>query len=296
MFQHHRGNFGRGEALWQELSPPRSDSPLLHFSAANGFPVNSYRFFLDRFRDDFHILGLENRGMWGAPPTSIRNSWQGYANDLIAFLQHQRTRFPDSEGVIAVGHSIGGTVSALAAAKRPDLFRAVIMIDPATFPGRRLPYFAPLISPWLTGRLNLVTGTRRRRRQWPSPEAFIQHHLNKPAYQGFSAEAFSDYASAVLDREGDGYRLLFDPDWESLNFRNISTPWRALRKTTVPTLVLRAEHSYMYNAAIFNYHLQRSAPLVDHDVILDAGHMAPQEDCSQVVTLCRSWLDNKGLL
>ena len=291
MFQQHTGNFGRGPALWQECANP--DRPLLHFSSANGLPVASYRFFLEHFRDDFGIAGLENRGMWGPPPTSLYQSWQGYADDLIAFLEQQRGA---SEGVVAIGHSIGATVSAHAAVKRPDLFRALIMIDPATFPGRRLARLAPLIAPWLTGRLNLVTGTRRRRREWPSPEAFIEHHRQKAAYRGFSTQAFDDYANAVLERDGDGYRLRFDPEWESLNFRNISSPWQALRRITVPTLVLRGEHSYMYNAAVFNYHLNRSAAVVDHDVIRNAGHMAPQEDCAQVVTLCRNWLDNRGLL
>ncbi|WP_372864090.1 alpha/beta fold hydrolase [Spongiibacter sp.] len=290
MLEQFQGDFGRGDAVWQRGG---SGAKRLHFAAANGFPVASYQFFLEHFSSDFQILGLENRGVWGGPPPSLRFNWQQHASDLIRFLETQ----PGQQPVIALGHSIGATVSALAAARRPDLFSALVMYDAASLPGRHLPAFKPLISPWLTGRMGLVRSTRSRRRQWSSHAEFIDYHRPKSAYRNFSEQAFQHYANAVLAKGAQGqYSLRYDPRWEAHNFRQVDSPWPALRRIALPTLMLRAEHSTMYQEHSYRWHARRCSPYVEHAILPAVGHMALQEDVELVVTTTREWLAGKGLL
>ncbi len=290
MLEQFQGDFGRGNAIWQRGG---CGSRPLHFAAANGFPVASYQFFLQYFARDFQLLGLENRGVWGGPPPPLRFNWQQHASDLIHFLDSQAPRQP----VIALGHSIGGTVSAIAAARRPDLFAAVVMYDPASLPGRYLPALKPLITPWLTGRMGLVRSTRGRRQQWSSHAEFIDYHRPKSAYCDFSEEAFKQYADAALAKGANGrYTLRYDPNWEAHNFRQVDSPWPALRKISVPTLMLRAAHSNMYQESSYRWHAQRCSPCVEHAIMPQLGHMALQQDAERVATITRQWLAKKALL
>ncbi len=236
MLNTQQSDFGRGPAIWQ--AGGHGEEPL-HFAAANGFPVASYTPFLAHFQSDYHIIGLENRGVWDHQPPPRGFSWRQHADDLIAFLEHAQTR-----PVIAMGHSIGATVSALA-----------------------------------------------------DRQAFIDYHRNKAAYRRFSADAFNEYAQAGLIEQADGqYKLSYNREWEAHNFKHTFSPWQALRNIQVPTLVLRAEHSYLHKAKEFERRVKRLSPFVSHGVIKGAGHMALQEDCEQVVKLSRDWLQCTKLL
>jgi pimeloyl-ACP methyl ester carboxylesterase len=289
-------DFGRGTATWIQND---AEGDTLHFAAANGFPVGSYDFFLNHFKHEFNVVGLENRGAWDDKPPQRRFSWHHHADDLIAFLDYRRKTY-HCRPVIAMGHSIGGTVSALAAAKRPDLFKALIMFDPATTPGRlfsTISAIAPAASFTLLAKTNLVKRTRGRTPLWESKEAFINYHRKKATYRNFSEVAFDNYAQAGLVAQSNGqFSLRYSREWEAHNFQHTFSPWQALRSIEIPTLVLRAEHSYLHKKADFKRNMRRMPPLISHGVIRGAGHMALQEDCEQVVQISYDWLRKNGLL
>lgn len=287
-------NFGFGPVPYYEGG---YSEYTLHFLAANGFSVGAYQHFLEPFCDYYTVIALENRGAWRADPPAPSFDWNDHANDMIKMLDQHRQSRADKTGVIAIGHSIGGTVSALAAEKRPDLFRAIIMIDPASPPGRlfwRLPKQA---IQFVMRRHRLVTGTSKRRYQWPSKQEFISAMESKAVYRNFSPKALQEYAETGLVEDGNGgYELRYDRQWEAHNFLALRAPWPALRKTKVPTLLLRAENSYMHKPDIFEFHRRRLSSSVETAVIRGAGHMAIQEDTEQVTQICMSWLSKQGLL
>jgi pimeloyl-ACP methyl ester carboxylesterase len=282
-----------GPAKW--LSGGQGDTTLL-FAPANGFPAGSYQSFLAYFQNDFSLIGIENRGAWDNSTPSKHFSWRQHADDLIRFLdQHQASLA--QRPVIAMGHSIGATISAIAAAKRPDLFKALLMFDPAAIPGRFLPTLAAIAPTELMGQLNLVKRTQNRRQLWPDRQTFIDYHRHKAAYRRFSDQAFRDYAQFGLVEQPDGqFKLRYSRDWEAHNFKHTSSPWLALRNIQIPTLILRAEHSYLHKQKEFERRVKRLPALVSHGTIHGAGHMALQEDCEQVVQLSRDWLAKNNLL
>lgn len=297
MLTEKNADFGRGSASFFESKPANAAQPTLHFSAANGFPVAAYQHFLGQLDADFHIVALENRGIWSTSAPPARLHWNTHADDIIALLDYRRRHGLDTAPAIAIGHSIGGTVSALAASKRPDLFRALIMIDPATPPGR---YMWRLPAPVLRGILRkhrLVTSARNRRHQWQSIDEFHSSMRSKSIYKTFTEQAMHDYAQAALKQADDGHlQLRYDPHWEAQNFLSSFAPWRALRTIRVPTLLLRADLSYMHPPGDFDYLTRKLAPFVDTASIKGVGHMAIQEDPDQVLQLCTRWLSAQALL
>lgn len=255
------------------------------FLAANGFPVRSYDFLLKELSDQWPLLGLENRGVWDkkVPPEGF--DWHGHAEDLLASLEPGAIKLP----TIGIGHSIGATVAALAARRHPERFRALVLIDPATVPGRWLPLLVRLV-PTLTKRMELVTRTRNRREIWPDSDAFVAYHREKAVYRSFTEQAMADYGAAALRSQGSGYTLAYSREWEAWNFQHTAVFWPVARKLEVPTLILRGETSYLHPQAEFARNQRRLPGHIQAITVPGVGHMLPQEAPEQVLSLIGGWL------
>ncbi len=290
MIQTCTTEFGRGPARWHCLE---SSGPELHFAHANGLPFPTYKAFLNLFAGSFHVCGMDNRGAWPeqADPRPDYN-WYEHADDLIAFFEY-RYRQP----VIAVGHSIGGSVSLFAAMQRPDLFKALVLIDAATSPNRFSDWMMRLTPKFLSRRIPIIRKTRQRRRHWDNHQQFIDHHKTRRAYRDFTEEAFRDYAEGGLEDSKDGrLQLVFNPAWEAFNFQTTPYIWSALSKITVPTLLLSAEHTYLHDHAVLLHHAKRFAPTVDYEILQGLSHLAPQQDPETVASRVTGWLQSSGAM
>jgi pimeloyl-ACP methyl ester carboxylesterase len=158
------------------------------------------------------------------PPTE---GWPYLVNQLIESIK---------EPVYGVGHSLGGYLNYLAAARRPDLFRAIVLLD------------APIIGPFrgtmlgATKRLGIVDrvtpagATRDRRSSWDSAEEARAHFRTRHLFKNFTDEALDDYVHhGLIEDSGGKLRLKIDPLIEYQIYRTIPHDMmRALPKLTVP--------------------------------------------------------------
>lgn len=282
-------DFGHGPVPWLSADATAA-TPLgtIHLSPANGLPAASYASFIGLLQQRYHVTGMDNRGAWpgiGEPPADW--TWEDHADDLIAAIESQH-----SQPVIGMGHSIGGTITVLAAEKRPDLFSKLVIIDAASAPSRIKSSLLQLIPQWLSFKLfKFIRGSHHRRRLWPTPEAFYQHYKNHPTYRQFTDQAMLDYTHHGLRKRADGqYELVFNPSWESYNFRRVYFLWRALRAVKVPSLVLRAEHTYMYSSARFA-ELNKNLPThIASATIVGAQHLVTHEQPRELYQQVDAWL------
>lgn len=263
-------DFGRGAARWHSLASSGED---FHFSPANGLPFRTYASFLDHLADKFTICGLDNRGAWpGQALPEPTFDWNDHAADLIAFLEHRYDK-----PVIGAGHSIGATVSLIAASQRPDLFRALALIEPATLPSRILAIAMRYLPAYFPNRLPLVRKTRTRRATWGSHQQFIDYHRTRRAYGNFTDAALTDYAEGGLAPGEEGQlRLVFPPAWEAHNFSKAIYIWDLLARVEVPTFVFPGAHTDMYSPRILERQSRRFSASVTLRVLEGVGHLAPQ--------------------
>ena len=115
---------------------------ILHFSHANGFPASTYRTIFAELADDYELRYIERIGHDRRYP--VTRDWPHLVEQLLDDIGNRYER-----PVWLVGHSLGGYLSLMAALKKPQWVRGVVMID------------SPIIAGWRAGAL--------RASQWAGP-------------------------------------------------------------------------------------------------------------------------------
>jgi pimeloyl-ACP methyl ester carboxylesterase len=283
-------DFGQGQVPWLHVAAQQQHSKheTIHLSAANGIPVASYQSLLENLTPFYTCNGIDSRGAWPEQALPCNTfTWLSHADDLIAAIELQHDK-----PVIGMGHSMGGTVTVLAANKRPDLFSKLIIIDPASLPFAALGPFYKRLPQRLSFKLfAFIRRTHNRQRLWPSTAAFIENYRHHPSYRQFTEQAFHDYVKYGLRERADGqFELLYHPHWESFNFRRVQDLWQALAQTTHPTLLLRAEHSYLYSQQQFDRRNRSLANNITAQTVPGTNHLLSHEAPRQLSEHLLKWL------
>ena len=143
-----------------------------------------------------------------------------------------------------MGHSLGGYLHYLAAAQRPELYRAIVLLD------------APIIGPFRGGmlgatkRLGVVDrvtpagATRDRRSTWATREEARAHFRTRSLFKDFTEEALDNYVrNGLVEKEG-RLRLKIDPLVEYQIYRTIPHDMmRHLRSLRVPAVFIGGSDS-----------------------------------------------------
>ncbi len=264
-------------------------APILHLAPANGFPPQTYIPML-RALGGFRCLCLPPRALWGdeTPPPGYRD-WSAAADDLLAGLYTRGLR-----DVVAVGHSLGGIVSLLALIKKPEAFKALILLDPIFLP---LHVLALIERAWANDaveQLPLVRGARRRRRAFSNREEALARFREKPIFADWPAESLALYAQHGLrpSADGCGFELAWSTEWEAHYFATVYRDiWDALPLANglAPTLILRATHSDTFPQAVV---ARAKSLLPDAEIreMVGQGHLFPQAAPEATARLIREWL------
>ena len=128
-----------------------------------------------------------------------RHDWRGMIDTLIGSVERQAHGGAGSGSpVVGVGHSFGGAILCCAAARRPDLFERLVIVDAPMFrPAYRL--LAYVASSLVDARLwhPLVAGAQRRKNWWEGREAARSYLRTRGIFARMhpdSLEAFIEHA------------------------------------------------------------------------------------------------------
>lgn len=263
----------------------------MHFAHANGFPPAAYSAFVERFTDRFRCVGMETRPLWEGSDPSVFRNWEEMADDMGRFLSNI-----GESGVIAVGHSMGGVISLLCAAKRPRLVRALVLIDPVILPVTYLVLWQLRRVTGTTHRFRLSEGARKRRTRWSNREEMLNAYRAKPLFAGWDERFLKDYIECgTVDDGRGGIVLRFPTEWEA---RIFETPpfgvWLQMRKAKCPVLVIRGERSdtYLESSVRLMKVLMPGAVYVE---IPGAGHFVPMDSPSETVEAMNTFFEAEGI-
>lgn len=253
-------------------------APSIHFAHANGFNALTYRSLLNPLAGDFRIYATDLRGhgqtTLAANPKGMR-SWQIYRDDVLRILQEL-----DGRPKVLVGHSLGATVSLMAALAKPTWVTGLVLVEPVILPPRAIWTAAFLRAFGLIDMaFPMVKQAQRRSGIWPSRAAMFEAYRGRGAFRTWPESVVRDYIEGgsvdyIDDRQ---VRLACTPGWEAANYRagppNI---WREINNLRCPvTLVLGEKRSTVPDDALelFQYY----QPSVNVVRVAGASHFLPME-------------------
>ena len=221
----------RGGSVHALAWGPRERPVDVVFLHANGFNALTYRCILEPLGAGLHIVALDQRGHGRtALPTVTegRRDWLDLRDDLLAVFAVLRI-----ENAVISGHSMGGTVSTLAAAAEPRIARALVLLDPVVISpprGTDIPH-SPMIG----------AASRRRAVFDSRAQAFASYH-GRGAFRTWPDEVLTDYlADGLRDLPGGQVTLSCSPTWEASGY---GAHWHdtgaAIAALRCPTRVLKA--------------------------------------------------------
>lgn len=244
--------------------------PLL-VSHATGFHGRCYlpmaRHLAARPDEPLRAIAFDYRGHGDTPRPPGPVDWHRYGDDVEAVAAWLRDA--TGEPVDAFGHSMGGACLLMAAARRPGLFRRLVVFEPIVFPPEGLrPEHRDDADP---DDNPMVRGARRRRAVFASHRAAIDNYAAKPPLGIFTPESLEAYVVHGFGPDPDGVRLKCSPDTEAETFAagTRHDTWERLPAIDTPTVVIAGRVEEMQPSAISRAVAER----LPHGRYLELGHL-----------------------
>ena len=170
-----------------------------HGITANHRSFGQLAWALGRRRDDVSLYAVDHRGRGGSASHPGPYGLGAHADDLRRVLDHL-----DVASTVLVGHSMGAFVAANAAERAPARVDGLVLVDGALPIEVSLPEDTDIET---VVRSVIGPALERLEITFASPEAYLDHWREHPAFQG---EDFNDVAEAYfrydLVRDGAGWR------------------------------------------------------------------------------------------
>lgn len=256
---------------------------ILHFSHANGFPAGSYNTLLSYLDDDFAIGTIDRLGHHVDYP--VTDNWSHLARQLIDHLEVSY-----QQPVYAVGHSLGGVLSMMVAAQRPDLIKGLIMLD--------APFLTRFESKGLTwvkrlGLIDKVTPAGRtlgRQENWNSKAQAFEYFRGKKLFRAFDERCLNDYITHGTVEASGGHRTLhFDANTEINIYRTIPDNLHKTPRLKMPAAVFAGKYSDVFKRQ-HSFKMKRQLGMAVEWV--EGSHMFPLEQPKQTAELIKYHLQH----
>ncbi len=262
----------------------------IHFLHANGFCAGTYTPFLDHLTDTYRVFASDVRGHGDStfPKSGRIRNWDVFADDLKTIVEGAM-----DPPVIGMGHSLGAVTTCIAAARFPELFSAVILLDPV---------FLPVYTRWrhalirmlgMRGWLPLARGARQRKRSFADKQSALQRFTaGRGIFKSWSEDFIEAYMECgLLEHDADRAILRCDPELEAQIFESVPlSVWQTVARVQCPVLAVGGEQSdtFLPEAGRKLARIAADARVV---TIPEAGHFLPMEKPRETAAAIAGFID-----
>jgi len=175
---------------------------LIIFSHANSFPANTYGVLFKSLRArGFSVRAPEKFGHDPAYP--VTSNWPHLVQQLADFAAPEIERH--GQPAWLVGHSLGGFLSLMCAARHPALgghgVKGVLLLDSPVLGGWRARALELAKRTQLVGSISPGKISRKRRNAWPDAQAAFDHFAHKKAFARWEPQVLRDYIAHATHDE-----------------------------------------------------------------------------------------------
>ena len=250
-------------------------SQTAHFYGGNGFALGVYEPLLSDLSQHLNITALTMRGEWYDKPTADKMTREEDADVLIEFLQKTQDK-----PIIGIGHSQGATATTMAAAKRPDLFSALYLLEPVTFTNQQGKLYS-LVPRMVKMTREPFKSTQVKQADWDSVDGYYQFLRRHKAYKRITDEHLLTYAKNSLEvGQSAELTLRFSPQQELANYFGTPLIMKPLQQliadNKVPVQLIIGKPS-MFISQQVRQMWDKFVPNEQITVLNDYGHLLPLE-------------------
>lgn len=192
--------------------------PLIVFSHANSFGASTYQVLFKALRArGFTVRAVDRYGH--DPKYPVTNNWPHLVQHLHDFAEREVQKA--GEPAFLVGHSLGGFLSLMAAARHPGLARGVLLIDSPVLGGWKAQALRAAKRTQLVGSISPGAVSRKRKNRWPDVDAVREHFRHKKAFAHWDEQVLEDYVQHGTVDEGGERVLAFDRDIETAIYNTL---------------------------------------------------------------------------
>ena len=272
--EEQRINLNGKNAKYYNIKNPTA-SQTAHFYGGNGFALGVYEPLLSDLAQHLNITALTMRGEWYDKPTETALTREQDADVLIEFLQKTQDK-----PVIGIGHSQGATATTIAAAKRPDLFSALYLLEPVTFTNQQGKLYS-LVPRVVKMTREPFKSTQVKQADWHSVDAYYQFLRRHKAYKRITDEHLLTYAKNSLEAgQSAELTLRFSPKQELANYFGTPLIMKPLQQliadNKVPVQLIIGKPS-MFISQQVRQMWDKFVPNEQMTVLNDYGHLLPLE-------------------
>ena len=256
--------------------------PPAHFYGGNGFTTGVYLPLLTKLSAHFAITSLAMRGYWHDLPSVKKLTREQDADILIDFLEKTQ----DSP-IVGIGHSQGAPATAIAAAKRPELFSELYLIEPVTFTKSQTLMMNAAPDDLKVGQ-EPFKSTLAKQTNWESIESYYNYlRAHRPFKRIDDNNLYVVAKNSLVQNEQGQYSLLFDPKQELASY--FDTPFvndalKELNDLDVPYTIIVGKPSMFISNEVRKV-WEDLVPVERIIELSDNGHLLPMEAPEQCATI-----------
>ncbi len=271
------------DGIWLNNWEYGADGPALFFFHCTGTMGRMWEPVLRRLNGTYHCITPDARGHGNSakPLDKEAYDWRYYARDINAILDAMNL----DQGVLAVGHSAGATHLVNAASLRPELFHALLLIDPVMAPRE--------LNNELTQRcIELSERTRRRHSTFESRESAHERFSSKPPMSLWSEESLLAYIAYGLKQCDNGHLELLCPvaieAW-TYEWAARQTVFEQIGNLELPVTLVTGKESDLAPFVEAQYQEFKHPQEL---ITLEATHFIPQELPGAIASIIDQWAGN----
>lgn len=191
---------------------------LIVFSHANSFPASTYRvLFAALEARGYTVKAVERFGH--NPRFPVTRNWPHLVEELHEFAEAEGVKA--GEPAWLVGHSLGGFLSTMCAARHPEIARGVLMLDSPLIGGWKATALGAAQRTALIGELGPGAISRRRRERWGSVDEALAYFAHKKVFAHWDPRVLKDYVTLGTRNDGGQRVLAFSREVETAIYNTL---------------------------------------------------------------------------